>query len=337
MYGDMKPYVYKTTDYGATWSALPVQAAGARGYAHVIKEDTRDPDLLFLGTEFGLWVSVDGGQRWAQYKGTGFPAVAVRDLVVHPRTSDLVLATHGRGIWIIDDIAPWRALTNQVLTEDAGFLPVPAAVQWMETFGGWPEGDATFSGPSHSTEAFIPYYQRSRHIYGDLKIEILDADGKLVDEVSTSKHRGVSRATWSMHLKPPRVPPAATAAFAAAVGPRVLPGVYTVRMTRGEKVYTTQLTVALDPRAQFTVADRKAQFDLVNQIGAQLNRMSGAVDAILGVRDSAQARASKLPEGDSLRTKLQDLARAADGVRSKIVATKEGGAITGEERLREFL
>ena len=336
-YGDMKPYVYKTTDYGATWSALPVQAAGARGYAHVIKEDTRDPNLLFLGTEFGLWVSVDGGGRWAQYKGTGFPAVAVRDLVVHPRTSDLVLATHGRGIWIIDDISPWRALTPQVLTEDAGFLPVPTAVQWMEAFGGWPEGDATFNGPSRSTEAFIPYYQRSRHIYGDLKIEILDAEGKLVDEVSTSKHRGVSRATWSMHLKAPRVPPAATAAFGASVGPRVLPGVYTVRMTRGDKVYTTQLTVALDPRAQFTVADRKAQFDLVNQIGAQLNRMSGAVDAILAVRDGARDRAAKLPEGDALRGKLQDFARDSDALRSKIVATKEGGAITGEERLREFL
>ena len=82
-----------------------------RGYAHVIKEDTVNPDLLFLGTEFGLWISVDGGQRWAQYKGSHFPPVAVRDLVVHPRTSDLVLATHGRGIWIIDDISPLRALT----------------------------------------------------------------------------------------------------------------------------------------------------------------------------------------------------------------------------------
>jgi hypothetical protein len=214
---------------------------------------------------------------------------------------------------------------------------VPTAVQWMETNGGWPEGDAAFSGPSRSTEAFIPYYQRSRHIYGDLKIEILDAQGKLVDEVSTSKHRGVSRATWSMHLKPPRVPPAATAAFGAAVGPRILPGDYVVRMTRGDKVYTTQLTVALDPRAKFTVADRKAQFDLVNQIGASLNHMSWAVDAILGVRDAAQQRASKLPENDPLRRKLQDLAAAADGIRTKIVATKEGGAITGAERLREFL
>src|SRR4029077_18210201 len=121
-YGDMKPYCYKTTDFGQTWTALPMD--GVRGYAHVIKEDTQDANLLFLGTEFGLWISIDGGQRWAQYKGANFPAVAVRDIVVHPRTSDLVLATHGRGIWIIDDITPWRALTDAVLSEDAAFLPV---------------------------------------------------------------------------------------------------------------------------------------------------------------------------------------------------------------------
>ena len=248
-----------------------MQSNGVRGYAHVIKEDTRNPNLLFLGTEFGLWVSIDGGQRWAQYKGTNFPAVAVRDLVIHPRTSDLILATHGRGIWIIDDITPWRALTNEVLTEDAGFLPVQPAVQWMETNGGWAEGDGVFTGQSRSTEVFIPYYQRSRHIYGDLKIEILDSAGKLVDTVPTSKHRGVSRATWSMHMKPPRVPPAAIAAFGAAIGPRVLPGVYTVRMTRGERS-TTRSSPSRSTRAQFTVEDRKQQFELVNRIGALLNR-----------------------------------------------------------------
>jgi len=337
MYGDMKPYAYKTTDYGKTWTALPVQQAGVRGYAHVIKEDTSNPNLLFLGTEFGLWISVDGGLRWAQYKGTGFPAVAVRDLVVHPRTSDLILATHGRGIWIIDNISPWRSLNNEVLSTDAGFLPLPNAVQWMETFGGWMEGDATFRGPSRSDDALIPYYQRSRHIYGDLKIEILDGQGKLVAEVPSSKHRGVSRATWSMHLKPPRVPPAATAAFSAAVGPRVLPGVYTVRMTRGDKVYTSQLNVTLDPRAKFTVDDRRQQFELANRLSGLLNHMSWAVDAILGIRDGAGARAARLPDGDPLRRRLQELAASADKIRTKIVATKEGGMITGEERLREFL
>jgi hypothetical protein len=337
MYGDMQPYVYKTTDFGKSWTALPVAQSGVRGYAHVIKEDTADSNLLFLGTEFGLWIGIDGGQRWAQYKGSNFPPVAVRDLVVHPRTSDLVLATHGRGIWIIDDISPLRALTPAVMSEDAGFLPVPPAVQWMETNGGWAEGDASFTGPSHTTEAFIPYYQRSRHIFGDLKIEIFDAQGKLVDTVASSKRRGVNRATWSMHLKPPKVPPAATAMFQAATGPRVLPGTYTVKMTKGDKVYTTQLNVVLDPRAKFTIEERRTQFEMVNRLGAQLNHMSWAVDAIIGVRDDALARAGGLLENDPLRGQLRQLSESVDQIRTKIVATKEGGMITGEERLREHL
>ncbi len=337
MYGDMQPHVYKSTDFGRTWAALPAAQSGVRGYAHVIKEDTVDPNLLFLGTEFGLWISVDGGQRWAQYKGSQFPPVAVRDLVVHPRTSDLVLATHGRGIWIIDDISPLRALTPQLVTEDAGFLPVPPAPQWMETFGGWSDGDNSFTGPSRPTQALIPYYQRTRHIFGDLKIEILDAQGKVVDTVASSKHRGINRAAWSMHLKPPRVPPAATAMFGAAFGPRVLPGTYTVRMTKGDKVYTTQLNVTLDPRASYTVADRKAQFDLVNRLAGLLNHMSWAVDAIIGVRDQALARAARLPENDPLRKQTGQLAADMDHMRTRIVATHEGGMITGEERLREYL
>jgi photosystem II stability/assembly factor-like uncharacterized protein len=337
MYGDMKPYVYKTLDFGKSWTALPVDRSGVRGYAHVIKEDNVDANLLFLGTEFGLWISIDGGQRWAQYKGSNFPPVAVRDLVVHPRTSDLVLATHGRGIWIIDDISPLRALTPALMSEEAGFLPIPPAVQWMEAGGGWSDGDASFTGPSHTTEAFIPYYQRSRHIFGDLKIEIFDAQGKLVDTVASSKRRGVSRATWSMHLKGPKVPPAATAMFQAATGPRVLPGTYTVKMTKGDKVYTTQLDVVLDPRAKFTVEERRAQFELVKRLGDQLNHMSWAVDAIIGVRDDALVRADGLSENDPLRGQLRQLAESVDQIRTKIVATKEGGMITGEERLREHL
>jgi len=336
-YGDMTPHVYRTSDFGATWLALPAEQSGVRGYAHVIKEDTVDPNLLFLGTEFGLWISIDGGQNWAQYKGSGFPAVAVRDLVVHPRTSDLVLATHGRGIWIIDDISPLRALTPALMSEAAAFLPVPAAVELMETFGGWSEGDASFSGPNRPTAAFIPYYQRSRHIYGDLKLEIFDAQGRLVDTVASSKRRGVSRATWSMHLKPPRVPPAASALGGTIIGPRVLPGTYTVKMTKGDKVYTTSLKVVIDPRATYTFEDRKAQFELVNRLADVLNRMSWVVDAMIGVRDDALARAAGFPQNDALRQRLQKLSGDVDQMRTKIVATKEGGMITGEERLREFL
>jgi len=312
-FGDMKPYVYKTTDYGQTWTALPAQEGGVRGYAHVIKEDTVSRNVLFLGTEFGLWISADGGQRWAQYKGTDFPAVAVDDLVIQARESDLVLATHGRGIWVVDDISPLRALTPEVMTKE------------------------TFRGRNRPTDAQITYYQKGRHIFGDLKIEIFDQDGKLVDTVAGSKHRGLNRAGWGMHVRPPAVAPAASALFEAAQGPRVLPGSYTVKLTKGDQTYTEQLNVAIDPRAKYSMEERNAQFDLSMKVYKELEHMTYGVEAIEGVRDGANARAAKLAAKDPLRAQLQKLAADCDALRSKIVATKEGGMITGEERIRELL
>ena len=114
-FGDHEPWVYVTRNFGKTWQPLvtPQDARGVRGYAHVIKEDLQQPNLLFLGTELGLWVSIDGGQQWAAFKGDKFPAVAVRDLVIQPRDNDLVIATHGRGIWIIDDITSAACLDRR--------------------------------------------------------------------------------------------------------------------------------------------------------------------------------------------------------------------------------
>lgn len=335
MAGDGKTHVYKTTDLGKTWQPLDTETSGVRGYAHVIKEDIADPKLLFLGTEFGLWVSNDGGMRWAQYTGSGFPDVAVRDIAIHPRTHDLVLATHGRGIWIIDNISPWRSLTPELMARDAEFLPVTPAVQYIRANGGWNEGDNAFSGAGRPEDAAIPYYQRSRHIFGDLKLEIFDEQGRLVDTVASSKHRGVNRATWSMRTKAPKVPPAASLMGQTLQGPRVLPGAYTIKMTKGEQVYTTKLNVVMDPRATYSLADRKAQLALAMKLGSMLNHMSWVVDAILNVRDSALKYAEKA--GEPLAGQLKALAAAADEVRTRIVATKEGGAITGEERLREYL
>jgi len=336
-FGDKKPYVYKTTDSGQTWTALPAEQSGVRGYAHVIKEDTVNKNVLFLGTEFGLYISVDGGQRWAQYKGTDFPAVAVDDLVVQARESDLVVATHGRGIWIVDDISPLRALTPEMMSQEAGLIAGRGARQYFDVGGGWPEGDETFHGRNRPGDAQITYYQKGRHIFGDLKIEIFDQDGKLVDTVSGSKHRGLNRAGWGMHVKPPAVAPAASALFEAAEGPRVLPGTYTVKLTKGDHTYTEELKVAMDPRAKYSVDERKAQFELAMKVYKELEHMTFGVEAIEGVRDAANARAAKVPEKDALHKQLQQLAVDCDKLRSKIVATKEGGMITGEERIRELL
>ena len=336
-FGDMRPYVYKTTDYGQTWTPLVAADSPMRGYAHVVKEDLVNRDLLFVGTEFGLWVSLDGGRQWAQYKGGDMPNVAVRDLAIHPRDNDLVIATHGRGIWIVDDITPLRVLTPEALAKDVFFIQGRPTVQSISGGGGWYTGDAEFTGDNPTDEAVITYYQRRRHIFGDLKIEVFDPDGKLLGTIPSSKRRGLSRTTWSMRLQPPRVPPAASAAFGAAFGPRVLPGKYTVKMTNDKEVYTTQLEIVPDPRSTHTAADRKAQFDLVLKLRDELGDMSYAVDKINRMRLALDERASKLAPDDPLRKRLQDASAQVDDLRKKIVATKEGGAITGEERLREYL
>jgi len=333
-FGDMDPHVYKTTDYGKTWTAIVAQGSGVRGYAHVIKEDTTSPNLLFVGTEFGLWISVDGGKQWAQYKGHEFPDVAVRDIVVHPRESDLVLATHGRGIWIVDDITPLRKLTPEMLAQEAAFVPGKPAQQRLEANGGWAEGNATFIGPDPADAALITYYQKKRHIFGKMKIEIFDDQNKLIDTVPANSRRGLSRVEWPMRVKAPRVPAAATAAFEASQGPRVVPGTYTVKMTRGTETYTTPLVVTLDPRAKYTLEDRKLNFDATMKVYNLLGDMTFDVDRINAMRQELSERAAKLGANDPLRKRLQDFAIRADEIRKKIVATKEGGAVTGEERIR---
>ena len=335
-FGNMSPYVYKTTDFGKTWKQIVGPGVNVRGYSHVVKEDLVNKDLLFVGTEAGLWISLDGGGQWAQYKGGDFPNVAVRDIAIHPRDNDLIIATHGRGIWIIDNITPLRALTQDTLSKDIVFLQAEPAVQKIQAGGGWASGDATFTGDNPPDDAVITYYQKKRHIFGDLKIEVLDAKGQSMGTIPTSKRRGLNRVKWSMRLPAPRVPSAASIAGGATVGPRVMPGTYTIRMTKDKAVYETPLKVVLDPRVKYTITDRQAQFDLSMKLYKLFGDMTTAVERINGVRLALDDGAAKTNDA-ALKTRLKTASAQVDELRKKIVATKEGGAITGEERLREFL
>jgi hypothetical protein len=215
------------------------------------------------------------------------------------------------------------------------FLPGRPQTQRMRAQGGWSEGDASFAGGNPPNGAVVTYYQRARHLFGKIKLEIFDADGKLVDTLPASERRGLNRVEWSMQVKPPRVPRAAQLAFNGTQGPRVVPGTYTVRLTKGDKTYETKLDVGLDRRATFSVADRKAQFDAAMKVHAMFGDESDLVFKINAVREGANARAEKLPANDALRHQLEAVSAKADAMRKQIVATKEGGAITGEERLRE--
>jgi len=329
----MKPYVYKTEDFGKTWPVVAPEGTPVRGYAHVVREDTVRKEVLFVGTELGLFVSVDGGKSWAEFKGNDFPSVAVRDLAIQQRDGDLVIATHGRGIWIIDDLTPLRALATQALAQEAAFLPWRATQQRIAGQGGWSEGDATFTGQNPANGAVITYFQRTRHLFGPIKLEILDPAGHVIDDVPASKRRGINRVAWSMQVKPPRVPRAAAIAFAGSQGPRVVPGAYTVRLTKGAHVYQAKLEIGLDRRAPWTVAERRAHFDAAMRVHALFGEMSDLVDRIdAGGRAVAQRLKAQPQDG-----RLLPLSRKLEAVKKKIVATKEGGAITGEERIREHV
>ena len=168
----------------------------------------------------------------------------MRDIALQDREDDLVLATHGRGIWVIDDISPLRALTAPVLASDASLIPGRPVEQRIQGNGGWAEGDATYAGDNPPSGATITYYQKARHVIGRMKLEILDANGNVVDEIPASKRRGLNRVNWSMRTKPPLVPPAASLAGSSTFrASAFLPGTYTVRLTKAGQVSTAPLTL----------------------------------------------------------------------------------------------
>lgn len=336
-FGDMNAYIYKTSDYGATWRRIGSPEQGLRGYVHVIKQDLRMPPLLYAGTEFGLFVSLDEGATWSEFKGGDFPSVSVRDLALHAREDDLVIATHGRGLWIIDDLAPLRALRPELLQRSAAFLPGRPAQQRLQAQGGWPEGDATFSGQNPASGAVISYYLRARHIFGPLSLEVLDPAGKLIDTLTATKRRGINRVEWSMRIKPPRVPRAAQIAFGASVGPRVQPGQYTVRLSRGSEVLESPLQIELDRRAPYNAQDRKRQLAALSSASALFGRMTELTDKLDAARAAIGKRISVVAPDDAFVVQLRAADERLAAIKKQIVATTEGGAITGEERIREHL
>ncbi len=333
--GDMKTYVYRTADYGKTWQ--PLATADVSGHAHVVKEDLVNRDLLFLGTESGLFVSVDGGKNWAQFKGGQFPSVAVRDLAIHPRDHDLMVATHGRGIWIVDDLTPLRALTSKVLASDVALLESRPSVRTLSASEELWGNDEQYVGRAATSSAVVTYYLKKRHIFGDLKLEIYDPAGKLLSTIPGGKRRGLNRVEWNLRLKAPKVPPAAGLVpnYFAMMGPRVLDGTYTVKMIKGKDTFTTELKVVPDPRSRHTREDRELQYATSMKLYDMLGRMTYVADAVVDARDQARDRLAKLAANDSLRKRLQPLADSLENLRSRLVSTREGGGITGEEKIRE--
>jgi photosystem II stability/assembly factor-like uncharacterized protein len=327
--GDKTPYIFKSVDAGKTWTALA--DTSIKAYCHVIKEDLLNPGLLFLGTEAGLYLSIDGGKSWSPFRGK-VPKVPVMDMVEHSRDQSLVLATHGRGIMIIDDLTPFRQVTHDVLESDMKFLSMKDYVITENSYRqGW-SGDDEFTGSIPSEAATIAYYLKKRHVFGDMKIEIYDKDGKMIQTLPAGKRKGINLVYWNIRMKPPKVPVSPQMEGSAMSGPNVAPGEYTVKLFIDKDVYETKIRLLFDPKSRNSVKDREIRQDAVMKAYHLLESLAYLDRQAVDIRDMANDRAKSASK--PLIKTLNEVAVRMDTLHLKLVSTKEG-KVTGEERLRE--
>ncbi|MFA0964027.1 hypothetical protein AB9P05_19625 [Roseivirga sp. BDSF3-8] len=326
---DKKPYVYKTTDYGASWTSLVDE--NIKWYAHDIIQDPVNSNLLFLGTESGLFLSVDGGSTWSQFTGN-VPNVAVHEMVIHPEMHDLVLGTHGRGVMIIDDLTPLRNLTAKAMEQDVAFLESrPYVIRLQNSIQGW-NGDEEFVGNNSTSDAVITYYLKKRHIFGDMFLEILDDEGKVIDKLPAGKGKGINRVSWNVRKDPPKVPSSPTLTVGAIFGPTYSPGDYTVRLTKGDDTYTSTVTLMDDPESKHSDEGRAMQRKIANKAYDMLEDLAFLDKQVTTIQEKASEMAEKA-SGRNARN-LKQLASEMEELHKELVATKEGD-ITGEVRMRE--
>jgi hypothetical protein len=325
-WGDFAPYTYRTDDYGKTWRSLATPAV--KGYALAIVQDPVKKDLLFLGTETGLYVSLDGGRGWLHLRKS-IPTASVMDLVIHPRDGDLVIATHGRALFVLDDLTPFREMTEKALGKPLHlFAPGPARQHWRAPEAGTGgAGASDFAGTARPYGALLtfslnapglppageeepPAARRGRGgRAGDaeegpdpsrprVSIRVTDAAGKLVRAFEVPARQGVGRATWDLgrdafrHF--PRAADAGPLPESQSSGPEVPPGDYTLTLTFKDATASGKVTVLPDPRSTNTAAAWAARWESIERAGALLEKAAEAAIRIRRTRDDVKAVGERL-------------------------------------------
>jgi hypothetical protein len=305
---DFANYVYRSTDFGQTWTSIAGDLPAGR-VARTIRQDRKNASLLYLGTDLGLYVSLDAGAHWMSLR-LNMPTLAINDLVIHPRDNALVLATHGRGIWILDNVAALQELTPAVAgAASQVFTPQPAEQIRYSNLKAH-TGDMIFRGENPQAGAVIDYWLGGQ--YADQMLSIHDSAGAMVATLSTEVGRGVHQVAWNLRHSniTPDLPAGGRAGRAGAgaaggragggggrgggrggrggrggggglQGPLVTPGVYTIRLRAGGRTTETTVEVSEDPRLQISPADRQAWTARQLEI-AEVWKRAVAVQAALG-------------------------------------------------------
>jgi photosystem II stability/assembly factor-like uncharacterized protein len=315
---DLQPYIYRTHDGGKTWKLITTGLPNF-GPVDTVREDPVRKGLLFAGTENEVWVSFDDGDRWQSLQ-LNLPRTSMRDLWIHD--NDLIVGTHGRSFWILDDISPLREASDSLAATDAHlFTPAPAYRVQRDTYTDTPLPPDEPAAANPPDGAVIDYYL-AHPASAPVTLEILDARGQLVRKFSSSdkpdvteadlkkqliplywprpfralsSEAGMHRWVWDLHYPAPDstrhdYPISAIAGDTPRypLGPTALPGSYTARLTANGKSYTATFTVKMDPRVKISAAGLEKKFQLETRLASLLSRTSKAVMQAGSIREPLQ-------------------------------------------------
>ena len=314
---DFAPYVYRSDDFGESWR--PIVQGLPQSSINALEQHPATADLLFTGNEVGAYVSLDGGERWVRLDG-GLPTVPVDDIVVHPRDNDLVLGTHGRGIWIMDDIGPLEELSDEVMGKSLHlFAPSPALSYNEYRPQGWTPG--IYAADNPEAGAWIRYLLGSE---GDsTRVLITDESGQAVRELWGPAEAGMNQVIWDLRLVEEDA-----SGEAMDPGPRVLPGTYQVEVEGPEGSETASVEVRLDPRIEISpgaLASRQVLLLDAYRLG---HSADGAEDALEGIVESLDELDGLLDEAESppesLRSDLEAFREEVDSLEADLDRATDG-------------
>ncbi|HSK12488.1 MAG TPA: hypothetical protein VK907_04685, partial [Phnomibacter sp.] len=262
----------------------------------------------------------------------------VRDIEIHPTTHDLVLGTHGRGIIVVDDIRPIRGMTEATAQQPVVLFPMGTVKLSTGRFGGsgFPAGGAWNGGNPPAIPAF-EYYLKDRVMSGEVKIDILDADGKLVNTMPGTKRKGINRVYWNQRMKPPKTAEGGVKLdFSAFTAPMVMPGSYTVKLSVSGKEYTQPLTLVHDDKGSMTLAERKAQYEASMTLYGMQEELAQLVDTLTKTQ-TALKPAIETATNKKIRQQAKEFHDKAEALRAQLMATKNKSIFADEKRFKEEL
>jgi hypothetical protein len=332
--GNWDPYIYRTEDYGRRWSRLAGDGQ-IRGFVHTLEEDPVTPNLLFAGTEFGLYVSLDRGESWIPWRNE-VPPVPVRSLVIHPRDYDLVIGTHGRGIYVLDDIRPLRALAETpglLATPVHLFDPPVAYLRGVSNVDGYHfAADGLFQGQTRTPGAMLTYSVAGVGEGRTVSIEILEPSGEVIRTMEGPAAAGLNRVVWDLRE---------TSLFGGPEeggrnnpeGLEVLPGTYGIRVRAGGAESSNQLEVLPDPRVEIPLEERIQKRNALQQALAITRALQDVEERLQAVGDGLDA-VGPLLEGRSDQIAV-GIRTMADSLRAE--AGRIDGALLQVSRDRRSL